>query len=64
MFDFFKFAVIGPTAAHRLGIASGCAECRQHQAQPPQCDGFGGGCLGFRGVAPQPAPEPDPDRKP
>ena len=51
MKEFFQFAVIGPTAARRMGIASGCTECRETQKDAPRCDGFGAGCLGFRSVS-------------
>ena len=48
---FFEFAVVGPTARRDLGIGSGCKECRESQQEPPRCDGFGAGCLGFRAAA-------------
>jgi len=51
MKDFFQFAVIGPTGTRRMGVASGCTECRESQASPPRCDGFGAGCLGLRGAS-------------
>jgi hypothetical protein len=44
----FEFAVIGPTATRRMGVASGCSDCRESQAEPPRCTGFGAGCLGLR----------------
>jgi hypothetical protein len=45
---FFPFAVIGPIPSARVGIGSGCVQCRESQAAAPPCNGFGGGCLGFR----------------
>jgi len=48
---FFQFAVVGPTASQRMGIASGCTECRESQEVPPRCHGFGEGCLGFRAAS-------------
>ncbi|HET9652523.1 MAG TPA: hypothetical protein VFP36_10045 [Usitatibacter sp.] len=48
MLKAFEFAVIGPTATRRMGIASGCRDCRESQQAAPRCNGFGAGCLGFR----------------
>lgn len=44
----FEFAVVGPTGTRRMGIVSGCSECRESQREAPRCTGFGAGCLGFR----------------
>ena len=51
MNDFFQFAVIGPIPARRMGLASGCRDCRESQQEAPRCEGFGAGCLGFRAAS-------------
>ena len=51
MKDFFTLAIVGPMLSRRLGVASGCMECREKQDHAPRCDGFGSGCLGFRSVS-------------
>ena len=58
----FELAVIGPTPARRLGVASGCAECRESQDREQPCTGFGAGCLGLRNAPRNPSRD-DPERR-
>ncbi|HET7402367.1 MAG TPA: hypothetical protein VFJ62_11310 [Usitatibacter sp.] len=55
----FELAVIGPIPARRMGVASGCSECRESQDRTHRCTGFGAGCLGLR----NPPRREDPERR-
>lgn len=51
---FFEFAVIGPIAGPRFGLADGCIGCTQRNGAPMgECRGFGPGCLGARRQEPR-----------
>jgi hypothetical protein len=53
----FETFVIGPIAAAGGGIVHQCIDCRKSAGAPPQCTGFGVGCL----VSPAPrAPVAEP----
>jgi hypothetical protein len=58
----FELAVIGLIPARRMGVASGCAECRESQDREQPCTGFGAGCLGMRNP-PRNVRREDPERR-
>ena len=59
----FELAVIGLLPARRMGVATGCTECRESQDPSQPCTGFGAGCMGLRNAPRKPAGREDPERR-